>query len=40
MPWGILILVHAIGIPFVYGLGKKCGMKKIQTEIAAELQGE
>jgi len=27
--WGAFLLVHAIGIPLVYGMGKNCGMKKI-----------
>lgn len=26
--WGTFLLVHAIGIPLVYGLGKACGTKE------------
>ncbi|HEY3426181.1 MAG TPA: hypothetical protein VGL27_15390 [Negativicutes bacterium] len=28
--WGTVLLIHAIGIPLVYGLGKACGVKKMQ----------
>lgn len=47
MQWGMLILIHAIGIPLVYHIGKACGVKKkcahsttavSQPEI--EMQGE
>ncbi|CUH97771.1 putative membrane protein [Propionispora sp. 2/2-37] len=26
--WGAFFLVHAIAVPFVYGVGKTCAMKK------------
>lgn len=26
--WGTFLVVHAVGIPLVYILGKACGMKK------------
>lgn len=28
MHWGMFILIHAVGIPLVYHIGKACGMKK------------
>jgi len=31
--WGALLLIHAIGIPLVYGLGKACGAKEGKQEI-------
>lgn len=30
--WGAFLLVHAIGIPLVYGIGKTCGLKKTANE--------
>lgn len=30
--WGAFLLIHAIGIPFVYGVGKTCAMKKMQEK--------
>lgn len=30
--WGTFLLVHAIGIPLVYGLGKTCGAKEANKE--------
>jgi hypothetical protein len=26
--WGAFLIVHAVGIPLVYVLGRACGMKK------------
>lgn len=38
--WGAWLLVHAIGIPFVYGVGKTCGMKKARgSESVEEIHG-
>jgi hypothetical protein len=28
--WGTFLLVHAVGVPLVYHLGKACGIKKAQ----------
>lgn len=37
MHWGMFILVHAIGIPLVYHLGKACGMKKDRTHMTTAI---
>ncbi|HWR41912.1 hypothetical protein [Sporomusa sp.] len=31
--WGAFLLVHAIGIPLVYGLGKACGVREANKEM-------
>ena len=38
--WGAFLLIHAIGLPFVYGVGKTCGMKKTnESEAVKEIAG-
>lgn len=37
MHWGMLILVHAIGIPLVYHIGKACGMKKDRAQVTTAI---
>ncbi|HWR07853.1 hypothetical protein [Sporomusa sp.] len=36
--WGTFLLVHAIGIPLVYGLGKACGAKEATRKLTGESQ--
>jgi hypothetical protein len=38
LSWGALLLVHAIGIPLVYGVGKACGAKKVTHEMVEETE--
>ena len=28
--WGAFLVIHAVGIPLVYAMGKACGMRKVQ----------
>jgi hypothetical protein len=34
--WGTFLLIHAISVPLVYGLGKACGAKKAAPKMIAE----
>ncbi|WP_169717897.1 hypothetical protein SPSIL_029330 [Sporomusa silvacetica DSM 10669] len=33
--WGAFLLIHALGIPAVYGLGKRCAEQKGHRQKAA-----
>lgn len=34
--WGTVLLIHAISIPLVYGMGKACGEKKAARRMITE----